>query len=113
MFQRAVDENLVELGFEALFEAVAKSSEPDRLGGHFLLAELAGFAEADDASHVERSGAHTALVAAPIDNGRELHARVTAANVKCANALGAVNLVAADGQHVDVVLLHVDRNLAN
>src|SRR5208282_6045252 len=113
MFERAVDENLVELGFQALFEAVAESAQSNGLFFHFLLAELACFAEANDAGHVEGAGTHAALVAAAVNDGGELHTGVAAANIQRANALGAVNLVAANGQQVDVVFLYVDRNLAN
>ncbi len=40
----------------------------------------------------------------------KLNARVTTTNIQSADALGSVNLVAADGQKVDVVLLDVDGN---
>src|SRR5580658_9429707 len=112
MFERAVDEDLVELGFEAFLEAVAKPAQPDRFFLHLLLANLASLAEADDTRHVQRAGTHTALVAAAVDNGGKLHARIAPANIQRADALRAINLVAADGQQVDVVFLHVHRNLA-
>src|SRR5277367_6820471 len=112
MLQRAVDENLIKLGFEALFKAITQPAESNSLVLHFLLAEFTGFAEADDARHIERAGTHTAFVAAAINDGRELHAWVATANVQRANTFWAVNLVAADGQHVNVVFLHVDRNFA-
>src|SRR6266436_1711022 len=113
MLQRAVDENLVELCFETLFEAIAKCTQPQGFLLHFLLTELASLAETDDARHVESAGTHAALVAPAVNDGRELHARVTAANIERANALRSVNFVAADRQEVDVVFLHVDRNLAD
>src|ERR1700730_1202730 len=112
MLERAVDEDFIELGFEALFKAVAKSTQPNRFFFHFLLAKLTSLTEAHDARHVERAGTHAALVAAAIDDSGELNAGIAAANVQRADALGAVNLVAADGQHVDVVLLDIHRNLA-
>ena len=52
-------------------------------------------------------------MAAAVNDGGKLNARVAAADVQSANSLWSVNLVAADGQHVDVVLLNVDRNLAH
>ena len=52
-------------------------------------------------------------MAAAVDDGGKLHARIPAADVKCADALGAVQLVRGDGHQVDVVLLHVHRNLAD
>src|SRR4029077_13328523 len=75
MFQGTVDENLVELGFEAFFEAIPESAQSKGLLLHFLLAELTGFAKADNARHVEGAGTHAALVAPAVDDGRELHAR--------------------------------------
>src|ERR1700722_9916064 len=113
MFQRAVDENLVELCFQAFFQTVTQSAQPQTLCLHLLLAELTSFAEADDASDVERARTHAALVPPAIDDGRELHARIAPANVERANTLGAIDFVAANGQQVDVVFLHVDRNLAH
>src|SRR5580704_2876134 len=113
VLNRAVDVDLIELGFQTLFQAVAQSAEPRTLCLHFLLTEFTGFAQADDARHVERPGTHAALVAAAIDDGRELHARVAAANIQRANALGTVNFVAADGQQVDIVFLHVHRDFAD
>src|SRR5256885_12764840 len=38
------------------------------------------------------------LVPATVDDGGKLHARIAAADVQSANALGSVNLVDADGQ---------------
>src|SRR6266849_2922894 len=113
VFQRAVDVDLVELGFEAGLQTVAQGAQPDAFFRHLLLAKLAGLAQADDARHVERAGAHATLVAPAIDDGGELHARIAAANIKRTDALGTIDLVAAQGQQVDVVLLDVDRNLAN
>ena len=57
--------------------------------------------------------AHAALVAAAVDLLGDLDARVAAADVQRADTLGAVDLVAGEREHVDVVLLHVDRDLAD
>ncbi len=81
--------------------------------GHFLLAEFAGLAEADDAGDVQSAGTHAALVAAAVNDGGELHARILAANVESADALGAVDLVRRDGEQVDAVALHVHGNFAD
>ena len=43
----------------------------------------------------------------------DLHARALAANIQRAHALRPVHLVAAERHQVDVVLDHVDRNLAD
>src|SRR5208337_3763811 len=52
-------------------------------------------------------------MAAAIENRRKLNAGVAAANIQRADSLWTVNLVPGDGHQVDVVPLHVDRNLAN
>src|SRR4029077_6264878 len=112
VLHRAVDENFVQLGFQALSETLAQAEQTRRFFRHFFLRDFAGFAEADDAGDVQRAGTHAALVAAAVDNGGKLHAGIAPANVQSANTLRTVNFVAADGQHVDVVLLDVDGNLA-
>ncbi len=77
------------------------------------MADLAGLAEADDAGDVEGAAAHAALVAAAVDLLGDLDARVAAADVERADALGAVDLVAGEREDVDVVRLHVDGDLAD
>ncbi len=62
---------------------------------------------------VERAAAHAALVAAAVDLLRDLDAGVAAANIQRADALRAVELVRREREHVDVVLLDIDRNLAD
>ena len=74
---------------------------------------LAGGAEADDAGNIERARPHAALVPAPVNDGRELHARVAPAHVERAHALGPVHLVGGDGGEVHVHLLHVEGHLAD
>ena len=90
-------------------------SADDLLGlfGHPLIGDLARLAESDDAGNIQRSGTHAALVAAAVDLRDQLHARVLAANVKRADSLGTVKLVGGDRGQVNVVLNHVERNLAN
>src|SRR5262249_10312434 len=62
---------------------------------------------------VERAGTHAAFVAAAIDNGGKLDAGIATPNVEGANTLGAVDLVGGNGEKVDIVLLHVHRDLAH
>src|SRR5213078_2474899 len=113
VLHRAVDENLVQLGFQTLSKTLAQAEQTCRFFRHLFLRDFAGLAEAHDTRHVQRAGAHATLVAAAVNDGGKLNARVAAADVQSANSLWSVNLVAADGQHVDVVLLNVDRNLAH
>src|SRR5260370_30865355 len=110
MLQRSVDENLVQLGFQAIPETFAQTEQACRLFRHLFLRDFAGLAEADDPRDVQRAGTHAALVPPAVDDGGKLDAGIAAANGQNANALGPVNLVAADGQQVDVVLLDVDRD---
>ena len=51
-------------------------------------------------------------MAAAVDLGGELHARVAPPHVESAAALGAVNLVRGERNHVQIVFLHVDRNFS-
>src|SRR5689334_18161274 len=52
-------------------------------------------------------------MAAAINDGRELHAGIAAAHIQSTYALRPVNLVPADGQQVNVVLLNVNGDFAN
>src|SRR6266851_2070894 len=113
VLHRAVDENLVELGFQALAETLAQGEHTRRLFRHLFLRDFASLAEAHDAGNIQGAGTHAALVAAAVDDGGKLHAGIAAADVQSANALGPVNFVAAHGQQVDVVFLHIDGNLAH
>src|SRR6266481_8640556 len=102
MLHRTIDKDLVELGFEARTQPVTQRAHLLGLLRHFLLGELTGLAEADDAGNVQRAGTHTALVAAAIDNGGKLNAWVPAANVERTDTFGSIDLVAGDGEQVDV-----------
>src|SRR6266850_6363923 len=113
MLHGTIDKDLVELGFEARTQPVAQRAHLLGLLGHFLLGQFAGLAEADDAGDIERAGTHTALVAAAIDNGGKLNARVAATNVERTDTFGSIDLVAGDGEQVDIVLLDVDRDFAD
>ena len=59
-----------------------------------------------------RAGSHAALVTAAIHLGGELDARIPAADIQSADSLRAVDLVRRDRHQVDVVLDHIDGNLA-
>ncbi len=52
-------------------------------------------------------------MAAAVDLLGDLHARIAAANVQRADTLRPIDLMAGERQHIDVVLLHIDRNLAH
>src|SRR5882762_7483615 len=113
MLHGTIDKDLVELGFEARAQPVAQRAHLLGLLRHFLLGQFAGLAEADDAGNVQRARTHASLVAAAIDNGGKLNARVATANVKSTDSLRPIDLVAGDGEQVDIVLLDVDWDFAN
>ena len=96
----AVDARIVDLGENALFEAVAESGELGRgVGGQPGGGEFGGFAEACDGGYVFGSGAALALVRAAVQHGGEAD---VAANEENADAFGGVDLVAGEGEEVDV-----------
>ena len=63
--------------------------------------------------HVQRAGTHAALVAAAVDDGGKLNARIAATDIQSANTLRSVDLVRGNGEKVDIVLLHIHGNLAD
>jgi len=97
----AVDAGLVDLGEDALFEAVAEGGEFDgAVGVEPGGGEFCGFAEADDAGYVFGAGAALALVRAAVEHGGETD---VAADEENADAFGRVDLVAGEGEEVDVL----------
>src|ERR1700675_3542366 len=113
MLHGAIDEDFVELGFQAGLQAVAQAAHAHGFLSHFLLTEFASFAEADDAGNIQCAGTHAAFVTAAVGDGGKLHAGVTTADVQRAYTFGSVNFVARDSEKIDVVFLHVHRNFAD
>ena len=113
MLPRAVDVHIVQRGLEAGAQVVTKTAQICGFGVHLPLGNLASLAEADDAGNIERTGAHTALMAAAVDLRGDLHARIAAAHIESAHALGAINFVAGDRGNVNVVVDNVERRLAD
>jgi len=52
-------------------------------------------------------------VPAAVDLLGDLDTRIAPANIQCTHALRPVDLVARERKHIDVVLLHINRNLAH
>src|SRR5437763_13280297 len=73
----------------------------------------AGLAQADDAGNIERAGTHAALMAAAIDNGRDLNPGILAAYIQRSHAFGPIHFVTRYRSQVDVLLDDIDWNLAN
>src|ERR1700751_3321264 len=113
MLHRAVNKGFIEPRHDGFLQAIAQPTQLFTFSRHFLLTKLTSFAQADDSRNVERTGTHAAFVAAAVNDGGKLGARIVAANVEGADALGAIDLVAGDGPQVDAVFLHVDRNLSD
>ena len=94
-------------------EPVAQRPQPRRLGGLFVEAEFDGPGQADDARHVERAAAEAAFLAAAVDQRLQADARLAAADVKAADALGTVHLVGGETQQIDLERSDVDRHFAH
>ena len=71
--------------------------------------QLEGLGHADDARHVGGAGPAAFLLAAPVEQRADTGAL---AQVHEPDALGAVELVGAHGEHVDSQFVHVERQLA-
>ena len=76
---------------------------------HGLHGHLHSLAQAYDARHVLRAGAALSLLRTAMDKGSDFYAL---ADVEKSDSLGAVQLVPAGAEHVDVHFLHIQRNLA-
>src|SRR5580700_404911 len=113
MLHGAVDVSFVETVHDAVSQAIAQAGQLNCFARHFFGRDGTGFAQANDAGDVKRAGAHAALVAAAVDDGGNLYPRILAANIQGADAFGAIHLMGGDRHHVDVLLVHVDRNLSD
>src|SRR5208283_2141818 len=94
MLHGAVDVSFIEAVHDAVAQTIAQGTELNRFARHFFGCNGAGLAESDDSRHIQRPGAHAALVTAAVDDGRDLHSRILAADVQRPYALGTVHLMA-------------------
>ena len=92
-------------------EPVTQPRQARLLGVALGHGQRQGFAHADDLVGGQGAGAHVALVAAAVDLRAEAHVRMPA-HVQRAHALGAVELVRAQRQHVHRRGAHVQGQLA-
>src|SRR6185369_11664273 len=113
MFHGPVDVDLVEAAHDLVFQAVTKSGKLAAFLCHVFGSNRARFPQTNDSGYVQGSGTHAPLVAAAVDDGRNLHARVLATHIERADTFRAVNLVCRDRHKVDVVLGYVDGNFAH
>src|SRR5204863_7614026 len=87
-----VQVDLVELRVDEVLQAFAQAEHTLRLVRHAFPAELARLSEADAPRHVQSTGPHTALVAAPVDDRREADPRTPRTDVPRADALRAIQV---------------------
>src|SRR5438477_546228 len=92
-------------------ETTSERGESTGLGRSLSLRDFARSAKADNPRHVQGPAAQTTLMPAAIDAALELRLVLTT-HIKRANALGAIQLVRAEGQQIDTITLNVDIDLA-
>ena len=73
--------------------------------------QAVGLAHADNLVHGQRSRAHAAFVSAAVHLALNAHTRL-AANVECANAFGAVDLVCRKTHQIDLQMVNIEIDLA-
>ena len=103
----AVELEVIEVLEQVVLEPAPQLAGPQSLIGHLAAGDLCRRAEPHDGGHVQGAAAHAALVAAAVDDRGDAHAGL-AAHPQRADALGAVELVGADGDQVDLHLLDVE-----
>jgi hypothetical protein len=108
----AVDLEIGDAGDQLALQAVALGADAGLVGVVALGGQLEGAREADDEGHVLGPAAPAVLLVAAEQEGP---ARRAAADEERADALGRVQLVAGEGEQVDVpeVALQVDGELAH
>ena len=67
------------------------------------------FADTYDTRYVQSSGSTFSLLRTTVDEGKNLHAF---SDIHYADSLWSVDLVAAGTQHINVHLIHIDRNMS-
>ncbi len=106
----SVDAGAGDLGEDAGFEAVAELGEAEHCAvGEGVECELGGAAEGHDAGDILSAGATAALVATANLDGVE---GGSSADEECADALGGVHFVAADGEEVAAEGFDIDGDFA-
>ena len=106
----AVDLAIGHGGQDAGFEAVAQGLHPGILLGHVLLGQGHGRSQGDDAGGVLGAGPAAAFLVAADEKRPK---RRALAHVQHADALGRVELVAGQRQHVHGQLGQIDVDLAH
>src|SRR5258706_10890488 len=94
---------------EAVLEFVAQGANARRVFSERETREFGGFAKADDAWNIFRSGTKSALMMAAVK--KLLQAR-SSANVKCADAFWSIEFVSGDGKKVNAESFYIERNFS-
>src|SRR5690606_19214247 len=111
MLRIAIEEHFGQARGDALVESLAPLPEARCLGIHFPLGNGAGFAQTDAEWGRQGAGTETPLLTAAMNERLEAHPRL-AAHIQCADALGTIDLVAGNGEQVDVHGIDIERDLA-
>ena len=104
-----IDAGVGNTGEDALFERVAQARDARGIFFAREAGEFGGFAEADDAGDIFRARAEAALVMSAIEKLAETR---TALDEERANAFGGVELVAGDGEKIELQGFDVDGNFS-
>src|ERR1700722_18347935 len=111
MLHGAIHVKVVQTLEQLVLQFVTEPAQAFRLGRHFFSSNFAGLAQPDNTRDVEGSRPHAAFVAATVNLRGDLHARIATTDVKGATTLRAVELMAGQGEAVDIHGVHIDRNL--
>src|SRR5689334_14667577 len=103
-----VEDDVVELLVEALPEQL--SEFPDSVPGDPGFRQFTRRSEARVEQHVLRTRAPAGFMSTTMNQRLQLNTRT---NIERADAFGAVELVAYDGQEINTQLLHVRRDLSD
>eukprot|EP00166_Cyanidium_caldarium_P004146 ctg_428.g299 len=110
--QRSVQLHVLDAAGDAVVKLLRKGADVLVVAFHLLQRDGAGGAQSHHQRCGQRARAQTAFLSAAAHQRFNAHPRPPP-HVQCADAFRAVQLVAADGQQVDVHLLHIDRYLAH
>jgi len=92
-----------------VFEFVAQGADACRVFFERETREFGSLAKADDAGNIFCAGPESTLMMAAVEKLLQTRA---AANVKCADAFGAVEFVRGNGKKIDAESFYVERNFS-
>src|SRR5579872_3189802 len=101
MLHRTVDVNFVQSAHDFVAKPVAEPCQVASFLSHLFRSDRTSLAQTDNSGHVEGSRTHATLVAAAVDNGRNLNTRILAPNIQRPHTLRAVHFVSRNRHYVD------------